>query len=70
MKDKEGMTVKDLIERLKECNPEADVSVITHSKAYSFSLCWGGGGEGESIKNCAEVHFYVDELNSAERESA
>lgn len=55
------MKNKELIEELKKCNPEAEVSVITYNRQYKFSLAWGGGGEGCEKENAPEVSFYVDE---------
>ena len=61
------MKVKELIEKLKTLNPEAEASVVVYSRQYSkFSLAWGGAGEGCEKEDCPEVSLYVDELNTNE----
>lgn len=61
------MKVKELIEKLSTHNQEATVDVIAHNKSFPFSICWGGGGEGERREDAPEVSFYVDDLCESER---
>lgn len=60
------MKVRELIEKLKEFNQEAEVDVIAHNRKYDFSLCWGGS-EGCSKQNTDEASFYVDALCVGEK---
>lgn len=57
--------VKEIIEKLKEYNPEANVDVVAHNKSYDFTLAFGGC-DGGTKENCEDVSFYVDELCSNE----
>ena len=59
------MTVAVLIEKLKEFNSEADVSVIALNRDHYFTLTWGGC-EGATKENCDTVSLYVDSLNQGE----
>ncbi len=56
------MNVKELIEKLFEYHPNAEMSIIVHNHKEEFSITFGGGSEGETKQNCKEVHFYVDRL--------
>lgn len=56
------MKVSELIDKLLNYNQSAEVNVIVHNRVESFSLSFGGGSEGETRKDCAEVSFYVDRL--------
>ena len=62
------MKIKDFIEKLSEFNPDADVQVVVGSMPKGFDICWGGGGEGETKKDCKEVSFFVDGMNSSDVE--
>lgn len=59
------MKVKDLIEKLKEFNPEAETFVNVHCLKEYFSLSWSNG-EGVTKENCKDVSFYVDRLSHPE----
>lgn len=60
------MLVKEVIEKLKEYNPEAEMTVIAHNKDFKFTFAFGGGGEGVEKDNAETVSLYVDELCSNE----
>lgn len=62
----ENMKVKDLIEKLEDCNQYADVNVVAHCKPYDFSLACGNS-EGSNWLNADEISFYVDELCTNEQ---
>ena len=59
------LKVSQLIEKLGEYNPEADVDVIAMNKRQDFSLTYGDC-EGATKEGCTVVSFYVDELNQSE----
>ncbi len=61
------MKLIELIGRLTEYNPQAEVEVIAHNHSIPFSLCHGGG-DGCTKQNCDTVSFYVDELNTNENQ--
>lgn len=61
------MTVKELISELFKFNPDADVNVIAHCRAWEFSIAWGSK-EGCTNLNADEVSFYVDALCSSENQ--
>ena len=60
------MKVKELIEKLKKYNPEAETDVVAHCRSYKYSLSCGRG-DGCDETNCEEVSFYVDELCTNEK---
>ncbi len=59
------LKVSELIERLTEYNPEADVAVIAMNRRQDFSLTYGSC-EGVTKETCDRVSFYVDGLNQSE----
>ncbi len=59
------LKVSQLIEKLGEYNPDADVDVIAMNRSQDFSMSWGGG-DGCPKETCDSVSFYVDELNQSE----
>ena len=61
------MKVKDLIEKLKEYNPEAEICVIVRNRNEQFSITYGTS-EGGTKSNCAQVSFYIDRLCQNEKE--
>jgi hypothetical protein len=61
-----NMKVKELIEKLKQYNPEAETEVVAHCQVYEYSLTYDGP-EGIAKENCENVHFYVDELCTNEK---
>ena len=66
------MKVKELIEHLKEYNPEAKVDVIANCHPYDFSITYGHGDndyEGCTKGSCERIGIYVDELNRYDAET-
>ena len=65
------MKVRDLLTKLEQFNPEADVVVVAHSMLEEFSLSWGGDldGEGAEKINTTRVSIYVDRLCQSESAS-
>ncbi len=59
------LKVAELIEKLKEYNPEAETDVIAMNYSQDFSLSCGGS-DGCTKENCDSVSFYVDALNQSE----
>lgn len=55
------MTVKDLIERLEEYNPDAEIRVVAHCLPHDFSLAYGSS-EGVTKETAESVSLYVDSL--------
>lgn len=51
------MKVKELIDKLKEYNPEATVSMSTFDGLKSFSISFGG--KTPTRKTCEKIVFYV-----------
>lgn len=64
------MKVKDLIAKLGEYNPEAEMGVIVHNQREEFTLSYGGrtDGEGTTKETTTGVGIYVDRLNQGERD--
>lgn len=52
------MTVKELIEKLNECNQDADVEICVNGMPQEFEICYGGS-EGCTKSSCHEVSFMV-----------
>jgi len=64
------MKVKNVINYLKQFNPDAKIRIVAHNKIEEFTITWGNlDGEGTSKEKTTEVHFYVDRLCSSENES-
>ena len=61
------MKIKDLAEKLKGYNPEAEVSVVVHCQKEQFSITFGSS-DGVTKDNCDSVSFYVDRLCQSEKE--
>lgn len=59
------MKVKDLVEKLEQYNPEAEMNAIADNKRWSFTLAYGNS-EGCKKENCETVSIYVDDLNKSE----
>lgn len=53
------MKVKEMIEKLKEYNPEANFYVVVNSYPKEFEICYGTS-EGCTKKNCDSVDIMVD----------
>ena len=60
------MKVKDLIEKLKEYNENAEIEVIVDNYPAKFSLCYGGS-DGGTKENCDTVDFYVEDYCTNEK---
>ena len=60
------LKVSQLIEKLGEYNPDAEVDVIAMNRRQEFSLSWWSGGEGGTKEQATSVSFYVDDLNQSE----
>ena len=59
------MKVVELIEKLGEYNPEAEIDVIAKNRRQDFTLTFGGR-DGDTKESCGYVSFYVDALNQSE----
>ena len=59
------MKVKELTEKLKDYNQDAEVVVTAHCRDEEFSLCFGGG-DGGAKNTASTVSFYVDSLCGSE----
>jgi hypothetical protein len=57
-----SIKVKELIERLKRVNPEADFQVIALNYPQEFSLTHGGG-DGCTEANCDDFGPYISMLH-------
>ncbi len=63
------MKVSDFIDKLKEYNQAAEVSVIALNKTYDFSLCYASDGEGGEKDEATTVSIYVDKLNIEDQQN-
>ena len=59
------MLVKNLIAKLEEFNPEAEVSACAHNHNEPFSLSYGYS-DGTTKETCEKVFIDLDELNQYE----
>ena len=59
------MKVSQLIKKLEEYNPDAEVDVIAMNRRQEFTITYGDG-EGCTKEICSHVSFYVDKLNQSE----
>jgi hypothetical protein len=57
--------VKDLIAKLEEYNPEAEVQAMAHNHHEPFSLSYGYS-DGITKETCEKVFIDVDALNQYE----
>lgn len=57
-----NIKVKDLIERLKRVNPEADFQVIALNYPQEFTFTHGGG-DGCTEANCGDFGPYINVLH-------
>lgn len=55
----EIMTVRDLLEKLKEYNPDAIVNICVRGMPQEFEICYGGS-EGCTKSTCSDVDFMVE----------
>lgn len=56
------MTVKDMIYKLSEYNPEAKFNVVIDGFDRPFTICFGGS-EGVAKTNCEDVDLMVGDIN-------
>ena len=64
-KDTKGgriMTVKDMIYKLGEYNPEAEFNVVIDGFDRPFKICFGGS-EGVAKTNCETVDLMVGNIS-------
>ena len=61
------MTVKDLINKLKQYNPEANVHVISNWTPYDLIIEYGYS-DGCTPESCEEVNLHPDVDYREERE--
>lgn len=71
---KKNVTVKELITELEKYNPNAVVSMMAYGAIHPFSIVFGHNlGEAQdglvNPKNCDNVSFYLETLNSQENEN-
>jgi hypothetical protein len=59
------MKVSELIEKLKEFNPDAKVRVVVYNREENFTFAWGYS-EGCTKENCETLSLYVDRLSDKE----
>lgn len=59
------MTVRDLIVKLGEYNPDAAVEVVVNNYPTAFEVCFGGP-EGVSKDRCDDVCFMANCTKEAE----
>ena len=62
------MKVKEVINKLLECNQEAEFSVIAHCKSYNFTITYGKS-EGVQKHNAEEISIYIDELCTRDKQN-
>ena len=56
------MTVKELINKLSEYNPEAEINVVVGGYEKPYTICFGGA-EGVTKATCEDVDFMVDDIS-------
>ena len=56
------MTVKDMIYKLSEYNPESEFNVVIDGFVRPFEICFGGS-EGVVKTNCETVDLMVGDIN-------
>ena len=56
------MTIKEIINKLSEYNPEAEINVVVDGYARPFTICFGGS-EGVTKTNCETVDLMVGNIN-------
>ena len=57
-----GMTVKEIIDKLGEYNPEAEFNIVIDGFARPFKICFGGS-EGVVKTNCETVDLMVGDIS-------
>ena len=56
------MTVKEIINKLSEYNPEAEINVVVGGYVKPYTICFGGA-EGVTKINCDAVDLMVDDIS-------
>ena len=56
------MTIKEIIDKLGEYNPEAEFNVVIDGFVRPFTICFGGS-EGIIKTNCETVDLMVGDIN-------
>ena len=56
------MTVKEIINKLSEYNPEAEINVVVDGYEKPYTICFGGA-EGVTKANCEAVDLIVDDIS-------
>ena len=59
------MKVKEMIKKLEQYNPDAEMAVVANNKNQKFSIAFGSS-EGCTKENCSSVSIMLDELNRYE----
>ena len=57
-----GMTVKEMIDKLGEYNPEAEFNIVIDGFARPFKICFGNS-EGVVKTNCETVDLMVGNIS-------
>lgn len=60
------MTVREMIDKLSEYNPEAEFNIVIDGFDRPFKICFGGS-EGCTKANCEDVELMVGDISN-ERE--
>lgn len=60
------MKTKDLIEALKEYNPEAEISILINNQKQNIKSILFGSSEGTTMETAEEVLIAPDGFNSIE----
>ena len=55
------MTVKEIINKLSEYNPEAEINVVVDGYVKPYTICFGGA-EGVTKANCEAVDLMVGDI--------
>ena len=58
-----GMTIKEIIDKLGEYNPEAEFNIVIDGFARPFKICFGGS-EGVAKTNCETVDLKVGDISN------
>lgn len=55
------MTVKEIVDKLGEYNPEAEFNIVVDGFSRPFEVCYGSS-EGVTKANCDDVDLMVDDI--------
>lgn len=56
-----NMTVKEIIDKLGEYNPEAFFNIVVNGLSRPFKVCYGSS-EGVTKANCDVVDLMIDDI--------